>query len=115
MSIPFTSPKLRELDALTQGERSAILKEYAVSSGGRRAVRVAKLLMFAAIGFALLGFITPGLLDPAPSGRSMVNSIVVFFWCSSGIAVILALTLYRIMAQRALRAIIVARRSNSLV
>jgi len=84
------------LDALQADERSAVLAEYAVSPAAKRAVRILKALMFVAVAFCILGFATPQLLDPAPSGRAMVSTLTTTFWVGGVCAAIYTKDLKRI-------------------
>ena len=106
MLFSLKYPWVHELDALPKEERTAIMREYVMSSGARRTIRITRALLFAAVGFALLGYATPILLDGPPSGYSMVKSIVTSFLSACGFTVIVAILFYWIAARRVLRLII---------
>jgi ABC-type uncharacterized transport system permease subunit len=106
MRFPLTCAWFRELDALPKEERTAILKVYVMSPGARRTIKITRALLFAAVGFALLGYVTPILIDVAPSGESRLKSTVIFFLSGCGFTLILAILFYWIAARRALRLII---------
>jgi hypothetical protein len=87
MRIPFTAPKLPELDELSAERRLIILKHYAASTEARRLLKIFKALLFISI---------PLLLAPMASWTKPSVALLV-----TGIFVLInAIVYYRIASRQ---------------
>lgn len=106
MLIPFTVPRVPELDALSPEDRASVLKAYITSDDARGIVKRMKGIMFVGLGFAVLGLVTPVITDAAPSGREMVKAITVGCWLTAAVALPAAILFYRRASQRLIRSLV---------
>jgi hypothetical protein len=96
MRIPFTAPKVREVDRLSQDDRSSVMQRYASSPEAGRLIR------FVRVGFIVsIIFIFSPLFWP--SHWSLLLSV-------TGLLLLIGtFSYYRIAANRAIRRMVVAR------
>jgi hypothetical protein len=93
MSIPFTVPKLPELDVLPLEQRRQVLARYAHSEEARRFIRVFQISIFAAALFFCIGF--------SLQGSARLYCILV-----SVLSIIGGIAYYRVSATQAIRTIL---------
>jgi hypothetical protein len=104
--IPFTIPRVKELDALPAKERALVLSRYAENRMSLRAVSALKRLFLMAISFAIAGGVALGYIDNPASAHRPAVPIAFTCFILSGLIVIAAVTSYRLLAQRTIRGII---------
>jgi hypothetical protein len=106
MRVPFTSPNLKELDALSAEKRASVLRRYAESAISLRAISALKRLFFMAIGFAIAGGVALGFIDDPLAAHRPIVPIAIGCFTLSLILVVAAITAYRRLTQSTLRGII---------
>jgi hypothetical protein len=92
MQLPFSAPRLPELNALSVEQRKRVLAQYAESVSARRLIRVIQLSMFVALALFVVALNTEGIYR-------IVFSLAAF------LSIVLGIVTYRIGAAGALRAI----------
>lgn len=106
MNIPFSIPRVSELNALPHGDRVSVMSRYASSPEAKRAIWTLKALLFLALVFAVLGLGFLQLHSPPPLIRWGESKLSILLWLLSGLAMIVAVASYRVIAERTIRRIL---------
>ena len=65
MKIPFSSPRLVEIETMTADSKADILRRYAESAAAHKLVRTVKMMLFTAVLVGVGGFMVAGMLCPS--------------------------------------------------